>query len=221
MNLEYIFIDGFSADKTAQVVASKKGLVDRFLSEPDLGIYDAMNKGLGMASGEVIGILNSDDFYTSSDVLKQVVSAFEADPTIEVVMGGVELISEKYPERVIRTISPTRFSPWMFRFGFMPPHPGVFVRKSTYERLGGYKLKYKIASDFDFLIRSLYVGRTKFVTTEKIWVRMRIGGVSTAGWRSTRLITEEMLSALRENGIVSCTLFLLLRLPIKFFSQVR
>lgn len=218
--LEYIVVDGASSDATLDVLAQYPGLVTELISEPDQGIYDAMNKGVMHASGEVVGILNSDDFYFHSDVLKEVAAAFAADPSLEVLLGDVDFVSDEDLDKPVRVYRATGFRPWMLRLGLMPPHPAVFVRKSAYERIGLYKLGYKIAADFDFLVRLLLIGGAKYRVSGAHWVRMRTGGASTAGWRSNLISTQEMLRSLRENDVFSCTPLLLLRLPIKFLRQV-
>lgn len=218
--LEYIVVDGGSTDETLEVVGQYPELVTELVSEPDRGIYDAMNKGVLRASGDVVGILNSDDFYLHPDVLREVASAFSADPFLDAVLGDVDFVTDEDIVRPVRTYRAAGFRPWMFRFGLMPPHPAVFVRKSAYERVGLYKLGYKIAADFDFLVRLLLLDGARYKITGKHWVRMRTGGASTAGLKSNLVSTREMLRALRENKVFSSTPMLLLRLPIKFFRQV-
>jgi len=218
--LEYILVDGGSTDATLDVVRKYPELVTQLISEPDRGIYDAMNKGVQRATGEIIGILNSDDFYLHSHVLQEVADAFAADPALEVLMGDVDFVSDEDLDKPVRVYRATGFRPWMLRLGLMPPHPAVFVRKSAYERIGLYKLGYKIAADFDFLVRLLLIGGAKYQVSGARWVRMRTGGASTAGWRSNLISTREMLRSLRENDVFSCTPLLLLRLPIKFLRQV-
>lgn len=219
-DLEYILIDGGSSDRTLHQVTHFPGLINLIISEPDLGIYDAMNKGVLQSTGDIVGILNSDDFYLGSNVLREVEAAFSADPSLDVVLGDVDFVSDNDLDKPIRRYRAGSFKPWMFRFGLMPPHPAVFVRRSAYERVGLYKLGYKIAADFDFLVRLLLIDGANYQVVNKCWVRMRTGGASTAGWQSNLVSTREMLRSLRENGIFSCTPMLLLRLPIKFFRQV-
>ncbi|QTF55342.1 glycosyltransferase family 2 protein [Stutzerimonas frequens] len=218
--LEYIVVDGGSTDATLDVVRKYPELVTQLISEPDRGIYDAMNKGVQRATGEVVGILNSDDFYRHSRVLEEVAVAFAADPALEVLLGDVDFVSDEDLNKPVRTYSATGFRPWMFRLGFMPPHPAIFIRKSAYERVGLYKLGYRIAADFDFLVRLLLIDRAKYRIAGAHWVRMRTGGASTAGWKSNLISTREMLRSLRENGVFSSMPMLLLRLPVKYIRQV-
>lgn len=219
-NVEHIVIDGGSCDRTVELISAQGGHVAKFISEPDKGIYDAMNKGLAYANGDVIGILNSDDFYLGNNVLGEVAAAFASDPALDAVMGDVDFVSNSDLMKPIRAYPSSGFKPWMFHIGLMPPHPAVFIRKSAYEQIGKYKLDYKIAADFDLLVRLLSIQKKKYLTTGKHWVRMRAGGVSTSSWRSNFVITREMLRSLRENNLFSCVPMLLCRLPIKFFRQV-
>lgn len=218
--LEYIIIDGASKDDTLARVAQFPDLVTKIVSEPDNGIYDAMNKGVRSATGDIVGILNSDDFFVHSDVLNEVAAIFGSDPALEVVLGDVDFVADSDLKNPVRSYRAGAFEPWMFKLGLMPPHPAVFVRKSAYDRVGYYKAEYKIAADFDFLVRLLLVDGAKYKIAKKHWVRMRTGGASTASWRSNLLSTQEMRRALGENGMFSSSLLLLLRLPIKFFKQV-
>ena len=219
-DIEHLVIDGQSSDETVQVVDANAHPNLKFSSEPDNGIYDAMNKGVQRATGEVIGILNSDDFYVHDNVLDEVANAFATDPTLDVVLGDVDFVKSGDLRNPVRTYRASGFKIWMFRFGFMPPHPAVFIRKSAYDRVGFYKMEYRIAADFDFLLRLLLIDGAKYQATGKHWVRMLTGGASTSGWRSNFVITKEMKLSLRENGVFSNVLILLPRLPIKFLNQI-
>ena len=218
-DLEYIIVDGGSKDATLDIVNQYKDLITVCISEPDKGIYDAMNKGVQRATGEVIGILNSDDFYLNSNVLREVSELFAADPTVEVLLGDVDFVDDHDLNRPVRHYRTGNFHPWMFRFGLMPPHPAVFVRKEAYDQAGLYKPGYKIAADFDLLAR-LLVGGAKYQAVHKTWVRMRTGGASTSGLKSMITITREMKRSLQENGLYSNSLMLMLRLPFKLLTQV-
>lgn len=219
-DLEYIIVDGGSEDATLDTVDRYADIVTQCISEPDQGIYDAMNKGLRLATGEVIGILNSDDFYLSDQVLSEVAALFSADPNLDVVMGDVDFVDDDNLGQVVRKYRAGNFKPWMFRFGLMPPHPAVFVRKSAYDQVGEYKLGYKIAADFDFLARLLLVNEAKYRIVGKTWVRMRTGGASTSGWQSTMTITQEMKRSLQENHLFASSALLMLRLPFKLLTQI-
>lgn len=219
-NYEHLVIDGASTDQTVNVVQNLSTSQLRLISEPDNGLYDAMNKGIRYAAGEIIGILNSDDFYVHSNVLSEVANAFSLDPSLDVVLGDVDFVESSNVSKPVRIYRAKGFKPWMFRFGLMPPHPAVFVRKSAYERVGNYKLGYKIAADFDLLVRLLSISGAKYSIAGQHWVRMRIGGASTTGWRSNFIITREMQRSLKENNIFSCIPMLLIRLPIKFIGQI-
>ena len=218
--LEYIIVDGGSSDSTLDTVDRFSELVTLCISEPDQGIYDAMNKGVQRATGEVIGILNSDDFYRQGEVLNEVATLFDADPELEVVLGDVDFVREDDLNCPVRTYRAGQFKPWMFRFGLMPPHPAVFVRKSAYDHVGLYKTDYRIAADFDFLTRLLLINSARYKIVDRTWVRMRTGGVSTSGIKSHLAATKEMLRSLKENKVRSNVMFLLARLPIKYIKQV-
>lgn len=217
---EYIIVDGGSKDSTLKIVGCYPDLVTECISEPDQGIYDAMNKGLQRATGDIIGILNSDDLYLNNLVLHEVEALFAADPELEVVLGGVDFVDGDDLNRPLRRYSAVNFKPWMFRFGLMPPHPAVFVRKSAYERVGPYKLVYEIAADFDWLTRLILNDGAKYQIVPKTWVRMRTGGASTNGLKSIVTITREMKRSLDENNLYTNQLMLLCRLPFKFLTQV-
>jgi len=219
-NIEHLIIDGLSSDRTMQEVEANSHSKLICISEPDNGIYDAMNKGVQRATGDVIGILNSDDFYVHDNVLNEVATYFATDPTLDVVLGDVDFVKSGKVGSPVRIYSASGFKNWMFRFGFMPPHPAVFVRKNAYERVGYYKVDYKIAADFDFLLRLLLIDGAKYQTTGKHWVRMLTGGISTSGWRSNFVITKELERSLIENNIFSCMPMLFMRLPVKYLRQI-
>lgn len=215
-DIEYIVIDGGSTDGTVETVMEYAEKIAHIVSEPDRGIYDAMNKGLAMASGDIIGILNSDDFYPHADVLADVVKEFEQNPEVDMVLGNVEFVLPKDLKKSIRLYSSAHFSAWKLRFGFMPAHPGAFIKKTAYQQAGMYKLGYKIAADFDMFVRMLLARQLRYVTLDKVLVRMRVGGVSTLGLTSYVMSTKEIVRSLKENEIYSNVLMVLMRLPIKF-----
>ncbi|HAI96659.1 MAG: glycosyl transferase [Cycloclasticus sp.] len=219
-NVEYLLIDGGSSDSTIRVINEYKERITAVVSEPDQGIYDAINKGLALATGDVIAILNSDDFYLHAHVISDVVKVLHNNKNVDLLLGNVDFITPEKVGRSIRYYSSFRFEPWKMRFGFMPAHSAAFIKSSAYHQIGTYKLHYRIAADFDMFVRMLVVGKLPYFKMNKTLVRMRIGGVSTAGVKSYITSTKEMLYSLRENNIYSNYLMILLRLPIKFFQML-
>lgn len=218
-NVEHVFIDGASKDGTLDIIRESSSVDKIVVSEPDKGIYDAMNTGLAAATGDIICILNSDDFYPNKEVLSSVAIFFSSNIEIDLLLGSVDFIGDD-SYHVVRRVNALQFQPWMFRFGFMPPHPGVFARADVLNRVGPYKLGYKIAADFDWLVRALIAEKVSFVASKETYVRMRLGGASTSGWASISTITHEMLQSLIENNVYSNTYLLNCRLPIKWATQV-
>ncbi|WP_044408417.1 glycosyltransferase family 2 protein [Thiomicrospira microaerophila] len=219
-DIEYIIIDGASKDGTVSIVESFGGRVTHFVSEPDKGIYDAMNKGLALATGDVIGILNSDDFYPNPSVIADVVQAFADNPDLDMVLGNVDFVHPDDLTRPVRFYSSFNFKPWKMRFGFMPAHPAAFIKRSAYERVGPYTLGYKIGADFEWFVRAFLVHKLSYVKLNKTLVRMREGGVSTSGFKSYWIISKEVRRALQENGVYSNLAFVMIRLPIKLLHKV-
>ncbi|NRP56634.1 MULTISPECIES: glycosyltransferase family 2 protein [unclassified Marinobacterium] len=214
-NIEYIIIDGASVDSTVSIVQSYGDKISYFVSESDNGIYDAMNKGLALANGDVIGILNSDDFYPHDYVIAEVVKVFATNPSVDMVLGNIDFVQPDDLTKPRRFYSSFNFVPWKMRFGFMPAHPAAFIKRSAYEKVGNYKLGYKIGADFEWLVRALFVQKLSYIKLNQTLVRMREGGVSTAGLKSYWISSQELLLALRKNEVYSNMLFVLIRLPIK------
>jgi glycosyltransferase involved in cell wall biosynthesis len=219
-NVEHILVDGASKDDTVNVVHNYGRHLAQYVSESDRGIYDAMNKGILLATGDVIGILNSDDFYTGNRVLEDVSKIFMENPEIKIVMGNIDFVNGENLFRVIRRVKSKWFVPWMMRFGLTPPHPAVFIKKSVYDHIGLYKLNYKIAADFEYFVRIFLKDNVKYKILDQQMVRMRTGGASTSGWLSTNINTKEMLNSFFENKLYTNYFMLLLRLPIKYFLEV-
>lgn len=218
-DIEYIVIDGYSKDNTVTIIQSYGNKVTKLVSEPDKGIYDAMNKGLSLATGDVIGILNSDDFYPHSDVISQVVATFEKNPNIDMVLGNVDFVKPDNLSSPVRFYSSFGFSPWKMRFGFMPAHPAAFIKRSAYEKVGSYALGYKIGADFEWFVRAFLIQNLSYVKLNQTVVRMREGGVSTSGLKSYWLSSKEQVRALRNNNIYTNIFFVMARLPIKFVQK--
>ena len=203
VDIEYIIIDGDSDDGTQGIVDEYREKIAYIISEPDDGIYDAMNKGIALATGDIVGILNSDDFYLNLNVISDVVDVFKKNQNIDLLLGNVDFVSADNLLKPVRTYSSFRFSSWKMRFGFMPAHPATFIKRSAYQEVGSYKLGYKIAADFDMFIRMLTSHKFRYVKLDRVLVRMRVGGVSTSGFKSYWTTSKEMLCALGENGVYS------------------
>lgn len=226
--VEHIIVDGLSTDGTLEVVErvdEGKGALcpvcRKVVCGKDEGLYDAMNKGIRMAAGEVVGILNSDDFFTAPDVLEKVAEAFEEDETLEAVYGDIHYV---YPEdltKCVRYYSSRVFRCWLMRLGFMPAHPSFYVRRSCYERLGLYKTDYRICADFELLLRYLFVYRIRVRYLPMDFVTMRMGGVSTSGLSACLQIMKEHLRAFRENNIYTNRFILSLRYVYKVLEFVK
>lgn len=212
--IEYIIVDGNSKDNTVSIIKkNEQKFADRlkWISEPDEGLYDAMNKGIRMATGDVIGILNSDDFFTSNDVIQQIVSAFTNNEDIDAIYGDVHFVHEENLQKCVRYYSSKMFKRKLMRLGFMPAHPSFYIRRECFDQYGLYKTDYKVAADFEFLLRVIYKAKIKTKYLPLDMVTMRTGGASTSGIESHKRIMKEHLRAFRENGIYTNSLLLSLR----------
>ena len=222
-DFEYIIKDGGSKDNTLNIIheyAQKLGDRLIIISEPDRGIYDAMNNAMEMASGDMIGILNSDDFYTSDDVLQTIVETIEQND-VDAIYGDIHFVNDDDLTKCVRYYSSSVFRRWMMRFGMMPAHPSFYCKRDVYERLGKFDTSYKIAADFENLLRLIYIGKIKTKYIKKDFVTMRTGGASTAGFASRKLIMKEHLRALKDYGIYSNFFLLSIRYIYKIYELVR
>lgn len=219
-DIEYIVVDGGSTDGTQSVI---KKFEPRFLgklkwiSEKDSGIYDAMNKGIRMATGDIVGILNSDDYYTSDDVVAKFVTVF-FDRDIDAIYGDIHFIHNGLPDKIVRYYSSRLFSPFWLRFGFMPAHPSFYVRREIYNKYGYYHTDYKIGSDFEMMVRLFYKYKIRGKYIHQDFVTMRIGGVSNRNIHSRIILINEDVRACRENGIYSNKLMVCTKFFYKIFG---
>jgi len=200
-DIEHLVMDGASSDGTPDIVRGRAKPWRTLVSEPDAGIYDAMNKGLARASGEVIGTLNADDFFAGPDVLARVAAAFEADPALDVVWGDLCYVAREAPSEVVRYWRSSEFRPGSFAHGWAPPHPTFYARRSLYERLGAFDRRYSIAADVELMMRFLEVGRVRSRHLPEILVRMRLGGTTNKSWRNIVRQNVEIWQALDRHGL--------------------
>ena len=204
---EVWIIDGASCDATMDIVHEFEPAFEgrlQYVSERDKGIYDAMNKGIHRATGSIVGILNSDDFYTSDNALETIADAFRSDDKLELTYGDVHYVNDGELQVSVRYYSSRIFRPSLLRWGYMPAHPSCYVLKSVYDDIGDYSLNYKIASDFDMMVRLFHSRGVRYRYIPKDFVTMRTGGISTSSISHRLLITHEDARACRSNGLFSC-----------------
>ena len=227
VEVEYIVVDGGSKDGTVDLLKGYEPKFNgrmRWISERDKGMYDAINKGIKMATGDIVGILNADDVLASDDTLAHIAAAFT--PDIDALYADIRFVKDGASVEALRAASTVRYCsakrwrPWMFRFAAMVPHPSFYVRRECFERLGGYSLDYRICSDFELELRYLYLAKLKAAYLPECVVVMRMGGASTAGWRSNVEINREDLRALRSHGIWSCLPLIYLKYLFKIWGFV-
>jgi len=199
-DVEHIVVDGGSTDATMEIVRAQGLRVTIALSEPDRGIYDAMNKGLRLARGDVIGLINSDDFLASPDVLSTVAAAF-ADPDIDAVYGDLCYVEPVDTSRVVRYWRSSPFRPGLFARGWAPPHPTLYVRREAYERLGGFDLAYPLAADLELMARFFEVHHLRARYLPQVLVRMRTGGATNRNLRNIVRQNREIWRALHVHGL--------------------
>jgi len=199
-NTEHLVIDGASSDGTLQLLSSNLNSLVRLVSEPDQGIYDALNKGLALADGDIVGMMHSDDFYADNNVLESIAAAFE-DPEIDAVYGDLDYVAKDNPGRIIRHWKSGEYSPSQLSRGWMPPHPTLYLRRSVIERWGGFDTQYCIAADYDAILRYFGQGRIRAAYIPRVLVKMRVGGESNRSLSRILLKTTEDYKALRRNGV--------------------
>lgn len=221
-DIEYILVDGNSTDATPDMAeryrpALQQRVAFRYLREADDGLYDAMNKGLAMATGEVVGILNSDDFFASDTIISEIAAAFSADATLDAVYGDVRYVQPDDFARTVRYYSSAAFHRSRMRRGFMPAHPSFYCRRAVYEKYGTFDTSYRVAADFELLLRLIYVHGIRTHYLPKCFVTMRIGGLSNGSLKNRLRIMRDHRRALASHGISSNYLLL----STRYFSKIR
>ncbi|MFZ2284911.1 MAG: glycosyltransferase family 2 protein [Lutibacter sp.] len=197
-NIEYIVVDGDSKDDTIAIIKKHEGLIAKWVSEPDKGLYDAMNKGVALATGEIIGILNSDDTFYNNTVLEEV-AKFHSNNNIEASVGNI--VQHKEDGKIVRRYSAQNWKPEKLKIGFMPPHPSIFFKKELFNQFGGYNLGFKIGADYELITRFFLKNNISWKYSGITTTAMLVGGLSSSGTGSYKLITKEIQKALQMNGI--------------------
>ncbi len=199
-DFEYIVVDGGSTDDTLDILKRNSDVVDHWISEPDSGIYDAMNKGIRMASGEVIGFIHADDIFASRQVLENIDSRFD-ESGFHLLYGDLEYVSADNPEKVIRYWRSGSFRRQHLQRGWMPPHPTVYVNRDFLGKIGEFNTEYRISADYEWLLRALSVPTVKVEYLPEVLVRMRLGGASNKSLRNVFAKSSEDLRALKNHQI--------------------
>lgn len=189
--IEYIIIDGNSTDGTKEIIESFGDEISKFISEPDQGMYDAINKGLQLATGDVIGLMHSDDEFYDENAVAKIVDCFTADSSIDGVYGDGVYVSNDAKERTIRNRIGGAFSLKKIKSGWLPLHPTVYLRKTIVDKYGFYNINFNVASDTEFLLRYLYKYKIKMRYINSYLVKMRMGGMSTNFKRAFEVLCED------------------------------
>lgn len=220
-NIEHIIIDGASKDNTLEIINSLPNRVTTTVSEHDKGIYDAMNKGIKAATGDIIGILNSDDFFASNDVIENIVKEFSNDSTLEGIYTNLYYVNQDNPDQIIRHWVSNSFKKRSFFKGWHPPHPTLYLRREVYEKYGNFNLDFSLSADFELMLRFFekYNIKTKYLPITTI--RMRLGGATSKNWQNVRNQNIQCINAFRTNGFRPPLLYPVYRLLPKLLQFIK
>ena len=199
-SIEYIVVDGGSTDGTLEIIDKYREHIAICLSEPDRGIYDALNKGFALATGDVIGIMHSDDLFVDEQVVEEVAALFD-EPSVDAVYGDLEYVAKGDTNRIIRHWRSGEYSPSRLKWGWMPPHPTLFLRRRVIEQWGGFDTKFRIAADYDVILRYFGKGRIRASYIPRVLVKMRVGGESNKSLKKIIRKSREDYLALKRNGV--------------------
>jgi glycosyltransferase involved in cell wall biosynthesis len=198
--VEHIVIDGGSTDGSLRILETGKAHIAKIVSEPDLGLYDALNKGIRHASGDVVGFMHADDEFATPNALARIASAFE-DPAVGAVYGDLVYVKKNDVSRVVRYWRAGSYRRDQLSQGWMPPHPTFYVRRDVYARLGAFDTRYRIAADYENMLRILWRGRVQAAYIPEVLVRMRMGGLSNSSLYNMLRKSREDYAAMRQNGL--------------------
>ena len=200
-DIEYIIIDGKSTDGTLEIVNNYGNKINRIVSEQDLGIYDAMNKGIALCTGEIIGILNSDDIYENNKVISTVMDTFKADASLDILYGDLVYVKNDNLNQVVRTWISENYYPSFFEDGNVPPHPSLFIKRKVYDYVGKFNINMRLAADYEFMLRLFKLHQYKSKYLNKLFVRMRLGGATNGTIKNIINGNLEILSAWKINHL--------------------
>lgn len=216
--IEYIIVDGGSKDGTLDVINQYKHKISRFISEPDNGIYDAMNKGIHLAKGDVVGMLNADDIYANNKVISTIMKVM-SDPSIEACYGDLIYFKTDSPKKTVRYWQSSEFSKGAFAKGWCPPHPTFFVKREIYRQYGVFDTSYAMGNDIELMMRFLEKYQIKSYYLQSILVKMRMGGVSNRGLKNIIIQNKNILLAASRLGIPIFTMSFFMYKLLDRFSQ--
>ena len=200
-DVEYVVVDGGSTDGTLAVINQYIDNIHQYVSGKDEGMYDALNKGIKLATGDVIGVLHADDWFASHHILSKIAKEFQQHHQLDAVYGDIAFIKEDDPAKVIRYYSSSVFKPSLLTWGFIPAHPTFFCKKKCFEKFGNYKTDFDIAADYELLLRFFKVHKINAKYLPVRFTNMNLGGKSTSGIKSTIRINQEIIKACRENNV--------------------
>lgn len=212
-NIEYIVVDGMSSDPTSDIIENNKDIISKYVSESDKGLYDAMNKGIQLATGDIVGILNSDDIFTDDYVLENI-AKFHSENNIEASVGNIIQFNEE--GKTVRKYSAKNWNPEKLKIGFMPAHPAIFLKKELFNKFGDYQLDFIIAADYELITRFFLKHNISWKFSNITTTSMLIGGVSSSGVSSYQLISKEIKKAMIINNIN----FSYLQVKLRFFWKI-
>lgn len=214
-NIEYIIVDGGSTDGTREIIENYREKIDGFISEPDKGIYDAMNKGIALATGDVIGTINADDYFADNDVLYNIAKVF-AEQDTAILYGNLDYIDLN--DKIVRKWRSGKYSKGMFNWGWMPPHPTFYCKKSLFEKLGVYKLDYGSAGDYELMLRFIHLNDINAYYLNMVLIKMVVGGVSNKSLSNRVQAMRFDLKAMRNNNIFLPMVTILFK-PLRKIAQ--
>jgi glycosyltransferase involved in cell wall biosynthesis len=215
-NIEYVIIDGNSKDNTVNLINEYKDQLGYFISEKDNGLYDAMNKGIKACTGDVIGILNSDDLYQDLDVLATVMEQFKNDPELDILYGDLVYVKSDDTHKVVRNWKSKSYYNNFFENANVPPHPSLFVRRKVYKEAGLFDLQYKLAADYELMLRMFKKHHFKSKYINRLIIKMRLGGATNQSFTNIVSQNKEILKAWKNNGL-KAPFYLM---PLRIFKRL-